>query len=482
MDLRVSSKLGVNFATTALGRQASELQRTQEKISTGIRLHRPSDDPAAVRRSIVQKDQLSRLETNIESVKHVKSRLNQAHVQLREAQQLFVQARSVALSVSQATEEAELNILATELDGILNQLVSVANAGDESGYLFSGTATQTEPFVIDRSDGVDKVTYVGASTSAELHITGDDSREALIAGDHLFQIQSREPTVIIGDTGLTPGDGTDTTTGRLDITVQHTLSTYSGTSGIAAGTGSVGGDTIIGDTGTHQLTIVDTSGTGTSGTVSLNGGAEIAFTNSDTNLEILGPNGEVVFVDTTAITAGFSGNVDITADGIFSLDGGATTQPIGFSSNEVLINPADNKLVHLNTLDIKRTGIASVEFPGTTDAFEVLISLRDDILNSRELSNADRFSALDRRLGDIERIENHLLDEVGVQGVALQQMERLELRTEDLALDQEIKYGETTSADIAEAAVRLQELLTLQQFTMASVTRLLSQNLLQFLQ
>ena len=131
---------------------------------------------------------------------------------------------------------------------------------------------------------------------------------------------------------------------------------------------------------------------------------------------------------------------------------------------------------------LKGTGTAFVEFPGTTDAFEVLISLRDDVLNARGLNNAEKTEALDRRLGDIERIENHLLDEVGVQGVALQQMERLETRTEDLALDTQIKYGETTSADIAEAAINLQEMLTLQQFTMASVTRLLSQNLLQFLQ
>ncbi len=148
----------------------------------------------------------------------------------------------------------------------------------------------------------------------------------------------------------------------------------------------------------------------------------------------------------------------------------------------MLSNPADGKLVHLNTLGLKNAGTTHIEFPGTSDAFELLVSLKQDILNARDLNNEERFAALDRRLGDLERIENHLLDEVGVQGVALQQMDRLEFRTEDLRLDQQIKYGETTGADIAQAAVRLQELLTLQQFTMASVTRLMSQNLLQFLQ
>ncbi len=68
-----------------------------------------------------------------------------------------------------------------------------------------------------------------------------------------------------------------------------------------------------------------------------------------------------------------------------------------------------------------------------------------------------------------------------MQSVTLEQIERLLVRTEDQTLDQQVKYSETTSADLAKAAVRMQELLTLQQFTMASVSNLVSQNLLQFL-
>ncbi len=67
-----------------------------------------------------------------------------------------------------------------------------------------------------------------------------------------------------------------------------------------------------------------------------------------------------------------------------------------------------------------------------------------------------------------------------MQSVTLEQIERLLVRTEDQTLDQQVKYSETTSADLAKAAVRMQELLTLQQFTMASVSNLVSQNLLQF--
>ncbi|MEO2028982.1 MAG: flagellar hook-associated protein FlgL [Fuerstiella sp.] len=481
MNFRVTPRLAIDFATSELGRQAAELQRTQQQISTGIRLHRPSDDPAAVRRSIIQKDQLTRLNTHIESVRHSKSRVSQAHVQLREAQQLYVRAREVALTGAQTTEPAEIKILAAELDGILNQLISIANSSDESGYLFAGTATDTEPFSFDSSSTDGTATYAGTSASSFLRLTGDAEREALIAGDEIFQTVIREPTIILGNTGLSSGLGTDTATGHRTLTVTHTATTFAVGSGVSAGTSSVAGDTIIGASGTNQLQIVDTSGTGASGTVSLNNGASINFTSADTDLTVTGPNGEQVYLDLSAITAGFSGTVDIVADGTLSIDGGITTQPIAFSTNETYTDPADGATVHLDTTTLFRTGEDSAEFVGTNDVFGTLIALRDDLTNSRNLSGPDRKDAINRRLGDIERLEDHLLDEVGIQAVTLEQIERLLVRTEDQTLDQQIKYGETTSAGLAEAAIRMQELLTLQQFTMASVSNLVSQNLLDFL-
>ncbi|MEO1980425.1 MAG: flagellar hook-associated protein FlgL, partial [Fuerstiella sp.] len=423
MNFRVTPRLAIDFATSELGRQAAELQRTQQQISTGIRLHRPSDDPAAVRRSIIQKDQLTRLNTHIESVRHSKSRVSQAHVQLREAQQLYVRAREVALTGAQTTEPAEIKILAAELDGILNQLISIANSSDESGYLFAGTATDTEPFSFDSSSTDGTATYAGTSASSFLRLTGDAEREALIAGDEIFQTVIREPTIILGNTGLSSGLGTDTATGHRTLTVTHTATTFAVGSGVSAGTSSVAGDTIIGASGTNQLQIVDTSGTGASGTVSLNNGASINFTSADTDLTVTGPNGEQVYLDLSAITAGFSGTVDIVADGTLSIDGGITTQPIAFSTNETYTDPADGATVHLDTTTLFQTGEDSAEFVGTNDVFGTLIALRDDLTNSRNLSGPDRKDAINRRLGDIERLEDHLLDEVGIQAVTLEQIE-----------------------------------------------------------
>lgn len=248
-----------------------------------------------------------------------------------------------------------------------------------------------------------------------------------------------------------------------------------------SGIGSGAGDTIIGQVGTHHLQVSDTSGNGTSGTFSLNGGQAVNFTNMDTNIPVDGLSGERVYLDASSIFAGFNGTVDITSTGTMSIDGGATTTPISFAANQFVTDSQNGAIVNLDSSAIKRTGTDQLEFPGTTDVFNAIRALRDDLLNTRNLSNGDRATAISRRLGDLERVHTHVLDIIGVQSVSLQQIDQLQNQTEELQLSGQIQYSNTVSADITESITRLKELTNLQQFTMAAVGQLLTPNLLDFL-
>lgn len=478
MAIRSTPGLTTNFAISRLNAQAARLQQTQEQLSTGNRLNRPSDDPLAVRNALLQEDRISRLQAGIESTQHAQSRLNQAHVQLRGAHQLFVRAREIALSARQATDTSEQQIFAAEIQGLIDQLINAANASDENGYLFSGTQSDEKPFALDETTGL--VTYGGNDTATHLYLAGDADRVALAPGDRIFLSTLRGDTAVVGNTGVTAGPGVDTATGVKSLEVTHTSTTYS-TGGITAGTSSPGGDTIIGGTGTHTLQINDTSGTGASGTITLNGGAEYSFTSADTDLQILGPQGEIIYVDTTAITPGFNGSVDIQANGTLSIDGGATTTPITFGTNDQITDSRDGSTVHLDTSGVQFAGTDTLEFPGTSDAFTALIELRNELQSAGDRSQSEHQEALGRRLTEIERVEGHLLDEIGAQSVSLENLDRLVARTEDLKLEQVAANAKTADADLAAATLELQELLNLQQFTMAAVSRLLQPSLLQFL-
>ncbi len=478
MIIRSTPGLATDFAISRLNQQSGQLQQLQQQLSTGSRLNRPSDDPLAVRRSLLQQDRISRLDAAISAVQGTRSRLNQAHVQLRDAQQIFVRAREIALSARQATDESERRIFADEVQGLIDQLFSIANASDESGYLFSGKETGTQPFALSES-GKD-VVYSGSSESVQLLLAGEADRATLAPGDQIFLASDRQETLIIGDTGIQSGSGVDTASGTLRLEVAHTSTSYS-TGGVAPGTSSAGGDTVVGALGTNTLQINDTSGTGASGTISLNGGAEFTFTSADTDLQVIGPSGEVVYVDTTSITPGFSGTVDILASGTVSVDGGTTTTAIDFSTNQQIVDPATGDVIYLDTSTVRRTGTDDIEFVGTANAFTALIELRDELRNGDSRSAAEYQDALGRRLGEIERVQSQLLDELGIQSVAIENLDRLIERSEDLRLEQQAAYAETADADFAAATLNLQQLLNLQQFTMAAVSRLTQPSLLQFL-
>lgn len=481
MITRITQSQITNITTAQLASQTAEMYRKQQEISTGLRIQRPSDDPSGMRRSLIQKDRVERLESHISSLQFAQSRISQATVQLQNVSDLLVQAKSIALQAPQTTDQSEVHALVNELNGILAALSSSANATDENGYLFSGTASHMKPFPgIEALNG--KSTYAGAPANTQLLITGDIARDALLPGDMVFQSIARETTILSRHTGAKVGTGTDTATGTAELRVTHDTTTYLGASGVAAGISSGSGDTVIGAAGTHKLTVNDTSGDGSYGTISLNGGPPVDYTNADGNLLVTDQNGLKVYIDASAITAGFSGSVDIESTGNLSIDGGATTTPITFSSNDVVTDSVAGVVVNIDSSSITRVGTENMEFPGTNDVFNAVIALRDELLNTQNRSASDHAAALDRRLGDIERVQSHVLDILGVQSVSLQQIDRLQTRTEDLQLNEKIQYGNTVSADVAESVTRLQELTNLQQFTLAAVSKYLTPNLLNYLQ
>jgi len=480
MFYRVTQSQMAASARNYLAKQTSELFTTQQQISSGLKIQKPADDPAGMRRSLIQRDRVERLEAHEVSIAQVKSRLSQAHVQLRDANDLLTRAREIALQAPQTTDNSERQILALELNGLMDQLNSIANSSDESGFLFSGTAATTKPFpVTTASSG--QAQYAGSSQNTELYIAGDIQRQALLGGDEVFKPVSREASVIVGTTGAAIGSGTDSAVGMKTLLVTHTLTSFTAGSGVLRGTGSNANDTIIGPAGANKLTIVDTSGTGTAGTVSLNGGPPVDFTNAMTNLAVTGPKGEVAYVRTTAITPGFNATVNITSTGRVSADGGLTSVPITYNANQQVIDSRDGTSVNLNTTAIRKAGTDQLEFPGTSDVFSVLRELRDDLLNTRNLEPSANADALNRRLADVERVQDHILNVVGVQSVSLEQIERLAERTGDLKLAEKISYSDTVSADVAAAVLRLQELNNLQQFTMAAVGTLLTPSLLDYI-
>ena len=454
------------------------LSRLTEQASSGLRINRPSDDPVAIRSVYSSRSIDRRLEAQLVNLGDARARLNTTVSLLTQAKDIFVQAQSLA---ADARSSDDRDILAAGVDGLIERLAAIANETFEGDFRFGGTAIDRPPFSFgkNRSDAV----YTGSTSRSNVLVAKDQGVDVYYRGDEIFMNRQRATTTYLGNTGARSGIGTDTGVGRGQLVIDQTATSYQSGSGIAAGSKAVGGDTVIGPAGTHQLRIQDTSGTGESGTISLNGGPAVGFTNTTDNLLVGGPNGELVYLNTTSIVPGFSGTVDITADGTISADGGTTVVPLDFSAAEddMQLIGLDDEAVHVRFRDIRQAGTETLVFGGTASAFDVLVGLRNELRAAdSEVDEAAFQESLTNRIDDLDRFTQHFLAIVGQQASALENLDHLQARHEDVQIEVKRVLGELESADLAQIIIDMQAEQNLLQFTYAATARMFDQNLLNF--
>ncbi|KEA52669.1 flagellar hook protein FlgL [Mangrovibacter sp. MFB070] len=148
-----------------------------EQLSTGKRVNRPSDDPVAASQAIVvsqaqaQNSQYATARTFAnQKVSLEESVLSQVTSSIQTAQEKIVYASNGTLS------DDDRASLATQLQGVRDQLLNLANSTDGNGrYIFAGYKTDSEPFV----DSGTSVNYVGGTEDITQKV---DSARTMVIG------------------------------------------------------------------------------------------------------------------------------------------------------------------------------------------------------------------------------------------------------------------------------------------------------------
>lgn len=484
MHYRVTSSSYAQRAIHYSAMHSSKVLQYQQQIASGLRFERPSEEPISFRQLTSLRTRFSELEADRAAIDRASSVLNASVSQIQEFSTVIKRAKVLTQQGIQALDDDERNALALEVDGLLNQLKGLGLAQFNDKYLYGGTQSEAPPFEFSEPTIAGRtldVAYRGSSQRSRASVGDSIAVDTYYSGLEIYGSGGREDTILIGNTGAKTGTGTDTMVGRGTLHVLHNATTYLGSSGVLPGSSSGSEDTIIGPAGTHKLTIVDTAGDGSSGTIALNDGAPVSFTGSDSNLRVEGLAGQVVYVDTTNITAGFNGTIDVASSGTLSVDGGETEIAIDFSSNQVVEDSLTTNAATIDSSQIRSTGTDYLEFPGSSNAFQVLYELAADLRNDRNLDTHRLAQSLDRRLGELESIAGNAYGVMGSQASSLRTLENLGYRVDDLKLAIETQSSEVQATDLPEAVLRMENSQALLQYTYAVTAELSSLGLLQFL-
>lgn len=184
--MRVTNKMMADNVIAQLFRQREQMVRTQENITTGKRVNRPSDDPAGIGSILSHRTTISSLDQYKENISKAKLHINTVDDVLGMVSDLLRDAKEIAYD----TDPAMRAEMAEQVAAIREQVLQMANYQIDGKYLFSGDASRTEPYNsttwLYNGDTGTKDTIVG--DNMQIAITADGSSIFGPDGANVFDI------------------------------------------------------------------------------------------------------------------------------------------------------------------------------------------------------------------------------------------------------------------------------------------------------
>jgi flagellar hook-associated protein 3 FlgL len=225
-----------------LSRLGRRQQQLQSQVASGLRVQFPEDDPSAMRRVLDMRAESSAVAQYQANIARLKEQATAAYDALQSLKTISDRAGEIATLADGTKSPQELQVYATEVTQLIQQAVQAMNAKYQGSYLFGGTLTDRQPFVLATDgDGLPTaVTYQGNTSVPSCEIaegatlsilpvganndgTGPrgvitDSRTGADFFAHLISLQSH---LRAGDTGaIQSGDLSDLQADEQNIVSQ----------------------------------------------------------------------------------------------------------------------------------------------------------------------------------------------------------------------------------------------------------------------
>lgn len=147
--MRIATANNYDSTIKVLAERQAQLAQQQERLATGKRVLRASDDPVAATLSEAARNRLARAEADQRALEASRTSLQQAESGLGESGELIQRVRDLLITAGNAGfTDSEREDVARQLEGLREQLIAVANRTDSAGRtLFGGLGGAPTPFV-----------------------------------------------------------------------------------------------------------------------------------------------------------------------------------------------------------------------------------------------------------------------------------------------------------------------------------------------
>lgn len=170
----------------ALNQTQLEAQEASLQIASGRSVNEPSDNPTSAALLVDNNDEATFNQGYLHSISAVQGQLSTASSTITSITSALQQALSLGVEAANGTvSSSDQAAIASQLQGIQSQLVSLANTTYQGNYVFSGTETSTAPFVVD-SAVPSGVNYVGNTDVNQVSVGNGYKLAVNVPGSQLF--------------------------------------------------------------------------------------------------------------------------------------------------------------------------------------------------------------------------------------------------------------------------------------------------------
>jgi flagellar hook-associated protein 3 FlgL len=136
-----------------LQQSLNRLNTTQQELSSGRKINQPSDDPYGTSQALNLNGQLSSLNDYANNVADGTAWAQQATTSLGGIDSMVQRVRELVVQASNGTyKQSDLNASAAEVNQLIDAIKQESNASYNGQYIFSGSATSTQPYPTGSAD------------------------------------------------------------------------------------------------------------------------------------------------------------------------------------------------------------------------------------------------------------------------------------------------------------------------------------------
>lgn len=186
--MKISSAFLFDRASDQMSQLQATLVKSQNQLATGKQVVRPSDEPNRVATIARLNSLRARHDNYMSNMGLIKARFGTEEGAVSNSVQVMYRVKELVVQASNDTiSAADRLAIATELKGLREQLLSLANSKDTNGnYLFAGSRVAKPPFEAPSSNPLEAPVYQGDQTRMEVMIGDQRSLPINRPGSEVF--------------------------------------------------------------------------------------------------------------------------------------------------------------------------------------------------------------------------------------------------------------------------------------------------------